>query len=453
MTGLLITLRELVWGVPMLLLMGGAGAYLTLRMNFVQVRKLGAAFKAAFGRNNGASSASGISPRQALCTALAGTVGTGNIAGVAGALAIGGPGAIFWMWIAAVLGMATKYTEAALAVRYRTKDKQNAWIGGPMWYIERGLGQKWKPLSVCFCVFGALAAFGMGNLTQINTAVCSITAAFEAARAPAMPPFWLGLITALIIGAVLFGGARRVGRAAEQLVPLMSVLYLFGTLAVILTHLPALPAAFSSIIGGAFRPAAAVGGAAGITLRTAMRAGVSRGVFSNEAGLGSAPIAYASSGETDPARQGLFGLLEVFIDTIVLCTLTALCILCSGVPVPYGGEAGTELMVSALGTSFYGPMPAILTGFGLTLFALSSALSWGLYGTRCIQYLLGDRAVTVFRLAFAASAIPAAMLTPSFVWTLADILTGLMAVPNLVALLLLSRRVALTARPSAFIYK
>ncbi|MEA5038198.1 MAG: alanine/glycine:cation symporter family protein [Clostridiaceae bacterium] len=452
MIDLLISLRTLVWGMPTLLLMGSTGLFLTLRLRFLQARKLGTALRSALGNKN-EKSVSGVTSRQALCTALAGTVGTGNIAGVAGALAIGGPGAVFWMWVAAFFGMATKFAEAVLAVRYRKKDDQGRWIGGPMWYIERGLGRSWRPLAKWFCLCGSLAAFGMGNITQINTAARAVHAAAAVAGAPPIPGAVLGLGLAAVIGTVLLGGAKRVGASAEQLVPLMSVLYLFGTLGVILTHLPALPAALGAIIRGAFHPAALGGGLAGVSFQAAMRAGVSRGVFSNEAGLGSAPIAYASADTDSPMRQGLSGVVEVFVDTILLCSLTALCILCSGVPIPYGGDAGSELLVSALGATFYGPLPSILTAVGLLLFALSSVLSWGLYGTRCIEYLLGGRAVPAYRLAYAACAIPAAIVTPAFAWVLADVLNGLMAVPNLLAVLLLSKEVQRIAKNAGFVHK
>lgn len=445
-------LRELVWGMPMLLLMGGVGAFLTLRLRFLQARRLGKAIKISLFSTE-KDHASGISARQALCTALAGTVGTGNIAGVAGALAIGGPGAVFWMWVAAFFGMATKFAEAALAVRYRKRDTAGQWTGGPMWYIEKGLGRRWRPLAQWFCLCGALAAFGTGNLTQVNTAARALDEAARAVGTPGLPGLFVGLATAAVIGAVLLGGAKRVGAASEQLVPLMSILYLFGTLAVIFTHFSVLPAAFYEIIRGAFQPAALGGGLTGVSLQAVMRIGVSRGVFSNEAGLGSSPIAYASAGSGDPVRQGLAGVFEVFADTIVLCTLTALCILCSGIPIPYGANAGSELLVSALGSSFYGPLPSILTAVGLLLFGLSAALSWGLYGTRCIEYLLGYRAVPIYNLLYAICAIPAAMVAPAFAWNLADVLNGLMAAPNLLAVLLLSGQVCKMVKPDIYIYK
>ena len=393
-------------------------------------------------QRSGQRRGSGVSSRQALCTALAGTVGTGNIAGVAGAMAIGGPGAILWMWLAALLGMATKFAEVLLAVRYRRRDGRGQWVGGPMDYIERGLGPRFRPLAALFCLGGMGAALSMGSLTQISVLrTAADTAADALSPGGRSPAALIGLLCALFVGAVLVGGARRVGAAAERLVPAMSALYLFGTLAVVALNLPRLPGVLQSIVRGAFSPAAVSGGLAGVGMGTALRVGLSRGVFSNEAGLGSSPIAHAAAEGGDPVRQGLCGVVEVFVDTIVLCTLTALCILCSGAPVPYGGEAGAELLVSALGTAFSGPLPAVLTAAGLALFALSSVLSWGLYGARCAGHLLGEGAVGPFRLLFCGATALGAVVAPGLAWDLADLCNGLMALPNLLAVALLCGQV------------
>jgi AGCS family alanine or glycine:cation symporter len=432
-----------LWGTPMLLGTAAAGLWLSLRLRFLPVRRLGTALRAVCGRGAGVSGAGGVSPRRALCTALAGTGGTGNIAGVAGALAAGGPGAIFWMWAAALLNMTTKYAEVALAVRWRERGPGGGWRGGPMCYIERGLGRRGKPLSVLFCAAGMGAALAMGNLTQLSVVAAAVNTAAQALRPETRVPWTaVGVPCALLLGATLLGGARRVGAAAEKLVPLMSALYLCGTLAVIVFHLPRLPGALRGIVRGAFCSRALGGGLAGVSLRTALRAGVSRGVFSNEAGLGSAPIAHAAAESDSPARQGLCGVVEVFADTVVLCSLTALAILCSGVAVPYGGAAGAELLTQALGTVFSGPLPAVLTALGLALFALSSALSWGYYGARCAEHLLGGAAAGPYRLLFCGCAALGPGMAPALAWDLADLCNALMALPNLLALTLLAGEAA-----------
>ncbi len=443
-------LSGVVWGWPMLLLLALAGAFFTARTRFVQIRRFGDMLcltMGAFTRRKNAAPGE-VSPLQAMTTALAATVGTGNIAGVAGAIALGGPGAVFWMWVSAFLGMATKYAEVVLAVRHRQRAADGTFYGGPMYYI-RTLGRGFAPLARLFALLGALAAFGIGNMVQANTAAeaaaFSLTAFF-----PALPEaplrLFVGLLLSLAVALALMGGASRIGRATERLVPLMSALYACMALTVIVLRFPAAVCALGDIVTSSFSPRAALGGAAGIGLQTALRCGMERGMFSHEAGMGSAPIAHAGAQTDDPDRQGLFGIFEVFADTIVICTLTALAILASGVKVPYGRAAGAELTIAAMGTVFGDGLAALLTSVCLALFALSTMLSWSLYGERCFAFLTGGRAAWLYRAAFIAAILPGAAMRMETVWTLSGTLNGLMAVPNLIALFPLSGEVARIAR-------
>lgn len=443
-------LSGMVWGWPMLLLLALAGAFFTARTRFVQIRRFGDMLcltMGAFTRRKNAAPGE-VSPLQAMTTALAATVGTGNIAGVAGAIALGGPGAVFWMWVSAFLGMATKYAEVVLAVRHRQRAADGTFYGGPMYYI-RTLGRGFAPLARLFALLGALAAFGIGNMVQANTAAeaaaFSLTAFF-----PALPEaplrLFVGLLLSLAVALALMGGASRIGRATERLVPLMSALYACMALTVIVLRFPAAVCALGDIVTSSFSPRAALGGAAGIGLQTALRCGMERGMFSHEAGMGSAPIAHAGAQTDDPDRQGLFGIFEVFADTIVICTLTALAILASGVKVPYGRAAGAELTIAAMGTVFGDGLAALLTSVCLALFALSTMLSWSLYGERCFAFLTGGRAAWLYRAAFIAAILPGAAMRMETVWTLSGTLNGLMAVPNLIALFPLSGEVARIAR-------
>ena len=443
-------LSGMVWGWPMLLLLAIAGAYFTARTRFVQLRRFGGMLRLTMGafsdRKNTAPGE--VTPLQAMTTALAATVGTGNIAGVAGAIALGGPGAVFWMWVSAFLGMATKYAEVVLAVHHRQRAADGTFYGGPMYYI-RALGRGFAPLARLFALLGALAAFGIGNMVQANTAAeaaaFSLTALFPALTEAPLRLF-VGLLLSLAVALALAGGAARIGRATERLVPLMSALYACMALAVVFLRLPAAVRALGNIVTAAFSPRAALGGAAGVGLQTALRCGMERGMFSHEAGMGSAPIAHAGAQTDDPDRQGLFGIFEVFADTIVICTLTALAILASGVPVPYGRAAGAELTIAAMGTVFGDGLAALLTSVCLVLFALSTMLSWSLYGERCFAYLTGGRAAWLYRAAFIAATIPGAAMRMETVWTLSGTLNGLMAVPNLIALFPLSGEAARIAR-------
>ena len=443
-------LSGVVWGWPMLLLLALAGVFFTARTRFVQLRRFGDMLRLTMGaftrRKNTAPGE--VSPLQAMTTALAATVGTGNIAGVAGAIAVGGPGAVFWMWVSAFLGMATKYAEVVLAVRHRQRTADGTFYGGPMYYI-RALGRGFAPLARLFALLGALAAFGIGNMVQANTAAeaaaFSLTAFF-----PTLPEaplrLFVGLLLSLAGALALMGGASRIGRATERLVPLMSALYACMALTVIVLRFPAAVRALGDIVTSAFSPRAALGCAAGIGLQTALRCGMERGMFSHEAGMGSAPIAHAGAQTDDPDRQGLFGIFEVFADTIVICTLTALAILASGVKVPYGRAAGAELTIAAMGTVFGDGFAALLTSACLALFALSTMLSWSLYGERCFAYLTGGRAAALYRAAFIAAVVLGATMRMEAVWALSGTLNGLMAVPNLIALFPLSGEVARIAR-------
>ncbi|NLD58755.1 MAG: sodium:alanine symporter family protein [Clostridiales bacterium] len=438
-------LNEIVWGAPMLLLLSGTGALFTLRTGFVQFRRFGEMFRRLF-RKNPARAPGDVTPFQAMTTALAATVGTGNIAGVAGAIALGGPGAVFWMWVSALFGMATKYAEVVLAIRFREKNARGEWVGGPMYYIRGGLPRRFHFLAPMFSLFGALAAFGIGNIVQTNTladAVSAAVCALDPAAAPLRGRIALtaGILSALFAGLVLLGGAKRIGRVTEKLVPFMSAAYTLAALWVIFANAGEIGGALSSIVRGAFNPSAAVGGAAGMGIARALRHGAARGTFSNEAGMGSAPIAHAAAQVDRPSDQGLFGMFEVFMDTIVLCTLTALAILTSGVFVPYGSAAGAELAIASFATAFGERAASVAVALGISLFALSTILSWSLYGERCFSFLFGERAGVLYRGAYILLIAAGAVMRIDVAWSAAGALNGLMAVPNLAALVLLSGKV------------
>ena len=453
---IVIYLKDIVWGPWMLMLLLGTGIYLSIRVGFLQFRKFGYAMKNTLGKifRKSEAGAGEVTPFQAVSTALAATVGTGNIAGVTGAIAVGGPGAVFWMWISALFGMVTKYAEVVLAVRYRERNDRGDWVGGPMYYIRKGLGKSWNWLACVFCVLGALAAFGIGNMTQVNTIASSINNAIDAfggntgaltftmfGQVVPVSSIVIGMIVAGIVMLVLFGGIKRIGAVAEKLVPVMAAIYILASLAVVLANLGSVGKIFAMIFKGAFSAEAALGGAFGITIMTTIQKGVGRGVFSNEAGLGSAPMAHAATSERDPVKQGMYGIFEVFMDTIVICTLTALTVLCGvekGIAIEWGQSAGTELVSAAFGTVFGTRLAALLVAVGITLFALSTILSWSLYGTRCFEFLLGGRGVKLYQCIFVIVVVIGATLTLDLVWNIAETLNGLMAIPNLVALLGLS---------------
>ncbi len=438
MTQVLEKVNQAVWGVPMLVLILGAGLYLSFLTGFAQLRLLPKALQAFWSAFTKKKTVGGVSPFQALCTALAATVGTGNIAGVAGAIALGGPGAVFWIWVSAILGMMTKFAEATLAVHFRKREKDGSYSGGPMYMAERGLGKSGKWLGTVYCFFGVFAAFGVGNATQVNAVIGSMHTALASMgyQGSKWGDIALGVMMALLLTAVLLGGAKRIGSFAQLLVPLASVIYLGLGMGVILANAQRLPEAFHMIFAGAFEPEAVTGGMLGSAL-CAMRVGVSRGVFTNEAGMGTAGIAHASAQVEHPADQGLLGITEVFLDTILICTMTALVILCSGVGIPYGTDPGAELTALAF-ESVYGGWVSIALALCLCCFAFATMLGWGYYGYQCAGYLLGNRVRAGFVLLQAAVVILSTLLGTGTVWLLADILNGLMALPNLIALILLS---------------
>jgi len=432
-----------IWGVPAMVLILGVGLYLSITTSFVQIRKFGCAMKTIFGNffTKKNSESGSITPFQAVCTALAATVGTGNIAGVAGAIAIGGPGAVFWMWISALLGMCTKFAEVTLAVNYREKNKHGDYVGGPMYYIKNGLGKKWIWLAYLFSIFGVLATFGIGNTTQVNTIVTSVDTAllnFNLVSKDNLGTLnlLLGIGIAIITGMVLLGGIKRIGSVTEKLVPFMALLYVILALGVIFTNITSIPKVFAMIFEGAFNPSAVTGGIVG-SMFLSMKKGVSRGIFSNEAGLGSGSIAHACADTDEPVKQGLFGIFEVFVDTILICTLTALVILCSGVHIEYGVDAGAELTIAGF-VSTYGGWITIFTAVAMCCFAFSTVLGWGLYGARCLEFIASEKVVKPFMVVFSLATILGATMDLKLAWDIADTFNGLMAVPNLIALFLLA---------------
>ena len=437
------SVNAFVWGMPAIVAIVGVGLLLTFRTRFVQFREFAVALRTTLGRvfvrQNAGTGA--ISPFHAVCTALAGTIGTGNIAGVAGAVAIGGPGAVFWMWCSALLGMATKFSEVTLAVRFRERNGDGEWVGGPMYSIKNGLGRRWMWLAYVYSFVGVLGVFGTGNATQVNT-ICasfdSVAVNFLSAAPSAIVALnWtIGIVCAGVVAAVLLGGIKRIGLVAGNLVPAMALLYFVLAVGVLVARLDAVPAAFVSIFEGAFSPKAVTGGAVG-SLFLSLQKGVSRGIFSNEAGLGSGSIAHACADTDDAVSQGYFGIFEVFMDTIVICTLTALVILVSGTPVSYGQAAGAELTISGF-TAVYGGWVSLLTAVAICCFAFSTTLGWGLYGSRCAEFVFGRRAVRPFLVAYALVSLLGATVDLGVVWDVSESFNGLMAVPNLIALFLLS---------------
>ena len=439
--------NNFIWGVPAMICIIGVGLYLSIRTRFLQIRKFPYAIKTTIGRvfRKREASDGAMTPFQAVCTALAATVGTGNIAGVAGAIAIGGPGAVFWMWISAALGMCTKFSEVTLAVHFRETNARGELIGGPMYYIKNGLGKNWRWLAALFSLFGVLTVFGTGNATQVNTITTAINSALLNYHlinedAVSTSNLIIGIIIAILVATVLLGGVKRIGRVTEKLVPFMALIYIVLSLGVILLNLNRVPSVFASIVEGAFSPASVTGGVVG-SFFLSMKKGVSRGIFSNEAGLGTGSIAHACADTKKPVKQGFFGIFEVFTDTIVICTLTALVILCSGTPVGYGEAAGAELTISGF-TSTYGNWVSIFTAIALCCFAFSTIIGWGLYGARCIEYLLKEKSIKQFMVAYSLVAIIGATADLGLMWSVAETFNGLMAIPNLIALFLLSGTVA-----------
>ena len=435
--------NNFIWGVPAMICIVGVGLLLSIRTGFLQIRKFPYAMKVTIGRmlKKREASDGALTPFQAVCTALAATVGTGNIAGVAGAIAIGGPGAVFWMWISALLGMCTKFSEVTLAVHFREKNAEGDLVGGPMYYIKNGLKKQWHWLAYLFAAFGVLTVFGTGNATQVNTITTAIDSALYnygviSEQNVSTLNLVIGIILAVLIGLILLGGIKRIGQVAEKLVPFMAVIYTILAIGVVILNYRNIPTVFTSIFKGAFSPASVTGGAVG-SFFMSMKKGVSRGIFSNEAGLGTGSIAHACADTRKPVKQGFFGIFEVFVDTIVICTLTALVILCSGVPVGYGDAAGAELTILGF-TSTYGSWVSIFTAIAMCCFAFSTIIGWGLYGTRCVEFLLGTRANRPFMIVYALVAIVGATMELGLMWNIAETFNGLMVIPNLIAVFLLS---------------
>lgn len=423
-------INSFVWGPPMLVLLVGTGLYMTIRTGFLSWRRLGYVLKNTLfkmfekeGKGEGE-----VTAFQAVATALAATVGTGNIAGVATAIALGGPGAIFWLWVSGALGMTTKFSEVVLAIKYREKTPDGRFVGGPMYYLDKGLKMKW--LAYIFAFFGALAAFGIGNMVQANSVAASLEVTFGIGR-------WVsGVVMAIATAVVIIGGIKRIGQITELLVPFMAAFYILGALIILIMNIGKLPATLVLIVKSAFTGHAAVGGFAGAVMMEAMRRGIARGVFSNEAGLGSAPIAHAAATTDHPVRQGLWGIFEVFVDTIIICTLSGLSIMLSG-DVWTSGESGAALSTLAFETSLPG-IGGYIVSIGLMLFAYSTILGWAYYGERCAEYIFGPKINMAYRIIWIPFIVIGAVGGLNFLWDLADTLNGLMAIPNLIGVLGLS---------------
>lgn len=427
-TDIINTINGIVWGVPMLVLILGVGIFLTIGLKFMPILNIGPAFKLLWSGRE-ANGKGEIPPFQALMTAMSATVGTGNIAGVATAVFIGGPGALFWMWLTALVGMATKYAEAVLAVQYREKDKNGAYVGGPMYYIKNGMGDKWKWLGTLFALFGTAACFGIGNAVQSNSIAQALESNFS------FSPLIVGLVIMFLAGAVIIGGLKRIGKFAGALVPVMALAYIVAGVIILALNADKLGSAIGLVFEYAFTPASAQGGFAGAAVWMAMRYGVARGVFSNEAGLGSAPIAHASAQTNDPVRQGLVAMLGTFLDTLVICSITGLVIIISGEWTT--GQSGAALTSAAFDHVLSG-WGGYLVAISLAVFAFTTIVGWSVYGERCAQYLFGDKAVIPFRIVFVLALPIGSVMELNFVWLLGDTLNALMAIPNLIALGVLS---------------
>ncbi|MFZ2508425.1 MAG: sodium:alanine symporter family protein [Steroidobacteraceae bacterium] len=423
-------INGVVWGPVMLALILGTGLFLQLRLGMMPVRRIGAGFRLMWrGRTGDAGAAGEVSPFAALMTCLSATVGVGNIAGVATAIALGGPGAVFWMWMTALVGMATKYAEIVLAVHFRERDEAGHSVGGPMYAIKNGLGRRWAWLGTAFALFGGLAGFGIGNMVQSNTIASALANTFGIDALP------IGVTLLVLTSAVVLGGIRRIAAVANSLVPFMIVAYVAAAMIVLITHAGAVPAAFLLIVESAFSPVAATGGFAGAAVMAAMRFGIARGIFSNEAGLGSAGIAQAAGQSSSPVRSGLIGMMGTFIDTIVVCSMTALAIVVSGAW--QSGETGAVLTQMAFESAMPGWGGAIIAA-SITVFAFTTIFGWAYYGERCWQFLVGSRAIMPYRIIWCGAVFAGAVTQLDFAWQLADTLNALMAVPNLIALIALS---------------
>ena len=435
--------NNFIWGVPAMVCIIGVGLYLSMRTGFIQVRKFGYALKCTIGRMFKKKEASdgALTPFQAVCTALAATVGTGNIAGVAGAIAIGGPGAVFWMWISALLGMCTKFSEVVLAVHFRERNDQGDLVGGPMYYIKNGLGKKWMWLAYLYAIFGVCAVFGTGNATQVNTIITAIDTALLNYNVLAVDHIStcnliLGIVIAAVVGMILIGGIKRIGKVTEKLVPVMALMYVVLAIGLIIMRADKVPAVFQSIFQGAFNPRAVTGGIVG-SFFLSLKKGVSRGIFSNEAGLGTGSIAHACADTRKPVKQGMFGIFEVFMDTIVICTMTALVILLGNESITFGVDAGADLTINGF-TNVYGNWVSIFTAIALCCFAFSTIIGWGLYGARCAEFVFGSKILGLFNVLYALVAIVGATVDLGLIWGISDTFNGLMTVPNLIGVFLLT---------------
>ena len=422
-------INSYAWGVPMLVLILGTGLFLSVGLKFMSIARIPFGFRLLWKGRIPGDDAGEISPFNALMTSLSATIGTGNIAGVATAIFLGGPGAVFWMWVTALVGMATKYAEAVCAVKFREQDENGNFVGGPMYYIKNGMGEKWKWLATLFAIFAAIAGFGIGNTVQSNSVADALYTNFG------LPQVWTGIIIMILVGLVLVGGLQRISTVAGRLVPAMAVLYILASLVVILLNIGALPHAVSLIFTHAFTPTAATGGFAGAAVWAAIRFGVARGVFSNEAGLGSAPIAHAAVKSKGPVSQGLVAMLGTFIDTIIVCSFTAFAIITTGAWT--SGATGAALTSAAFNAALPGIGGPIIA-LALAVFAFATILGWSYYCERSLQYLFGLKVIMPFRVVWSVAALVGSLLTLEFVWLLADTLNALMAVPNLIALLVLS---------------
>ena len=422
-------INSYAWGVPMLVLILGTGLFLSVGLKFMSIARIPFGFRLLWKGRIPGEDAGEISPFNALMTSLSATIGTGNIAGVATAIFLGGPGALFWMWVTALVGMATKYAEAVCAVRFREQDENGNYVGGPMYYIKNGMGEKWKWLATLFAIFAAIAGFGIGNTVQSNSVADALYTNFG------LPQVWTGIIIMILVGLVLVGGLQRISTVAGRLVPAMAVLYILASLVVILLNIGALPHAIGLIFTHAFTPSAATGGFAGAAVWAAIRFGVARGVFSNEAGLGSAPIAHAAAKSKGPVSQGLVAMLGTFIDTIIVCSFTAFAIITTGAWT--SGATGAALTSAAFNAALPGIGGPIIA-LALAVFAFTTILGWSYYCERSLQYLFGLKVIMPFRVVWSVAALVGSVLTLEFVWLLADTLNALMAVPNLIALIVLS---------------
>ena len=439
MLGIVDAVNGFVWGVPAMVLIVGTGFYLSIILHFPQVRMLPLALRVFFRKlKRQAPDSEGVTGFQALCTALAATVGTGNIAGVAGAITIGGPGAIFWMWICAFLGMVTKFAEVVLAMRFREKASDGSYLGGPMYMIQNGMHRHWNWMAYLYSAFGVAAAFGVGNATQVDAVIGGMRSIANYLNWPYdnNQELIIGAILSVLLVIVLLGGAKRIANLAELLVPLASVAYITLCVGAIMCHVKELPAAITSILTGAFRPKAVTGGVIG-SVFVSLRTGVSRGVFTNEAGMGTASIAHAAAQADHPVEQGLLGIVEVFLDTIVICTMTALVILTSSTAIPYGTDLGVVLTIRSFSCTYGGWIGIPITVF-LCIFAFATMLGWGLYGMRCMQYLFGTSSWKVFAILQSMIVVLCSLLESHAVWAISETLNGFMSIPNLIALIALS---------------